>query len=207
MANKTKVFIIESHPAILESLVLLTGQSPLFEVAGSAASTDGVSEQLETLTVDLLITNIAMSGVSGLALAELLRGRFPALKIVILSNIRAPSVVRSALQAGVNGYISKDTRAEDFFNALERVMRGETVVLVQNEQMPAEWLAGAPELSKRQTEILCLLCDGYSSREIAAKLAISPHTVNVHVAKIKLLLKLNTLPDLIDYTVRNEICK
>ena len=207
MSKKINVFLIDDHAALLESLVLLIGQSPYFEVTGTAAQAEGVSAQIATLAVDLVLTKIVLSDMNGLLLTEALRNQYPNLKLVILSTITSPTVIRQALQVGANGYISKAVKPDELMSALQQIMRGETVVSVQAPWTIPENLSGAPELSKRQTEILCLLCDGYSSREIAAKLAISLHTVNVHVAKIKLLLKLNTLPDLIDYTVRNEICK
>lgn len=207
MSKKINVFLIDDHAALLESLVLLIGQSPYFEIVGTATKAEGVSPQIATLAVDLVLTKIVLPDKNGLLLTEALRNQYPNLKLVILSTITSPTVIRQALQVGANGYISKAVKPDELMTALQQIMRGETVVSVQAPLAMPEYLSGAPALSKRQTEILCLLCDGYSSREIAANLAISLHTVNVHVSKIKLLLKLNTLPDLIDYTVRNEICK
>lgn len=165
--------------------------------------------------VGLLLVDLIMPGFTEMEGLRLIRSKFPAIPIVIVSVHEDPDYVQRAIQHGVVGYIPKSSGPDEIENALRRVLAGE--VAFPRELITRGWSGGAAaqpdanaddktqaeDLSRREREIIVLLGQGYSVADIADRLSISRQTVRVHTGNAMRKLDLRTREALIRYAVEN----
>ena len=164
----------------------------LFEhyLVETAASLDEVVASLSAQQVDLLLIDLDMPGMQGVASLGMLRERFPVLRIAVLSGTDDRDTIMRALSAGVNGYIPKALKPEELAFAIGNIL-ADRIYLPLNITTPSQAAAGpaappaaAAGLTARQDEVLVLLTHGLSNKEIARYLKMSEGTVKIHVASI-----------------------
>ena len=184
------ILIADDHALIRSGLRgFLAGLSEKNRVE-AAASLDEVVAVLGTQVVDLLLIDLDMPGMHGIASLNTLRENFPALRIAVLSGTDDRHTVMQALGAGVNGYIPKAVRPEELAFAIESILAGRIYlppnITTQSHATgaPAAWPTTAPGLTTRQDEVLALITRGLSNKEIARDLNMAEGTVKIHVAGI-----------------------
>ena len=183
------------------------------EIALEAGSAREALDQLATTTIQILVTDISMHGMDGLELARQVHQMEPRVRVIVLSMYQDAELVERAVKAGVWGYLLKDNAASQVVEAIEAVHRGSTYFRSGiPEEMVSEYRYASSDDSKtkttltpRQTEILELICDGLTEREIAASLGISHHTVHVHKNNIMQTLHLHSKVDLVKYAVQHKL--
>ncbi|MEN1680148.1 MAG: response regulator transcription factor [Planctomycetota bacterium] len=187
---RTRVALIDDHNLVRSGLAALLRLRGDFEVVTEA--TDGVTglQRLRTIACDLVILDLAMPRLGGLAVIEELRDSGSDIKILVLSMYDDPQFVARAINAGANGYLLKHAVDEDLFHAIETVLAGESFL---SEAIDRDALAECTfcdgELTSREKEVLQLIGEGMTNGDIARTLTISPHTVTRHRAN--LMKKLN----------------
>jgi len=178
-----RVVVIDDHPLVRDG-VRQALTVPGFEVVGEAGNAaDGVERVAET-GPDLVILDISLPGENGLAAAQRIRSRFPAVKVLMLSVHDHPEYVLESVKAGAHGYLRKDTLPEDLRDALRALVAGQTR-FIAGEAQPAEAvapvLAAASQrlelLSRRERDVLIGVASGKANKEIAADLGLSVRTV------------------------------
>ena len=183
-----QALVADDHPIFREGICLML--SRLFadiEVA-QAGDIAGVRDALEKIpTPDLVIVDLFFPGFEFKTDLRALRQKLPLTPIVVISMSRDGKVVKEIMDIGINGFISKAVRPENMSAALVEVMEGETVVLrASNNMLPtsAESHQQDPlaKLSPRQLDVLRLIAQGQSNKEIARELELSPYTVRIHVS-------------------------
>jgi DNA-binding NarL/FixJ family response regulator len=165
------------------------------------------------LRPDLLLTDIAMRGLGGLALAVQVTRDHPATRVVILSMHAQEEYVVDALRLGAAGYILKDAAAAELERALQTVQRGEVYLSPALSQRVIEAYVGrthlaapvADPLTPRQRETLRLLAEGRNTKEIAADLGVSVKTIESHRAQLMDRLGIRDVPGLVKYALRHGI--
>ncbi len=154
----------------------------------TAACLDEVVASLSTQPVDLLLIDLDMPGMQGVASLGMLRERFPVLRIAVLSGTDDRETIMRALDAGVNGYIPKALTPEELVFAIGNILADRIYlplnITTPNHAAAAAPLAAAAGLTARQDEVLTLLAHGLSNKEIARNLKMSEGTVKIHVAGI-----------------------
>lgn len=212
--KKIKVFLADDHKILRQSLVILLSQQDDIEVIGEAA--DGVEafKSILSLKPDIAVIDISIPKLNGIDLAVKLKQESPETKIIILTMHKSEEFVIMALQAGVKGYVLKDNALEELIQSIETVDQGNIFLSQGVTQLVVNgYLKSIPNgegtksnpISSREREILQLLAEGKSNKEISDILSLSIKTVETHRANIMRKLGFKNIIDLVLYAVRNHI--
>lgn len=207
MADKINIILADDHAILRAGLALLIGKQADMEIVGEASNGAEVLAKAEALQPDLVLLDLNMPGVDGLAALPRLRRSVPGTKVLILTMHDDATYLHQALQAGAAGYLLKKAVDTELLMAIRAVMRGETYVhsamtskLLQ-EVLPSPPPATAPTpwegLSEREREVLRHVALGYTNAEIAETLALSVKTVETYRARGMEKLNLQTRAQLV----------
>jgi len=209
MTDKIRVLIADDHTIVRSGVRLLLQAEPDIEVVGEALNSAEAVALAESLRPTVILMDIAMPpGVNGLEATRQIKARFPNMHVLVLTMHRSEEYFFEALKAGASGYVLKSAETNDLLTAVRIVARGEVFLypvmakqllqgylhLLQESDVP-----GQPTLTAREKELLRLLAEGYSNKEIAERLVISPSTVHSHHANLMKKLNLESRHDLIQY--------
>lgn len=212
MTDQIHVLIVDDHPIVRSGLrSLLTAESDI-EVVGEATDGKEGLEQTESLRPHVILMDISMPNLDGLEATRQIKSRFPDVQILVLSMHRSDEYFFEMLRAGASGYILKSARTSDLLEAIRVVSRGEVFLypamaqkLVRGYLKLADWENDTQTiLSPREKEILFLMAEGYSYKNIAEKLVISPSTVYSHRSNLMSKLGLNNRHELIEYARKRQ---
>ena len=206
-----RVFIADDHGIVRDGLRLLLSTLDGVEVVGEAADGLRLPALLEEQRADLLLLDLNMPGLNRLQFIQELRQRHPRLKILVLTANTETATVRSLLDAGVHGYLSKGEDTGELLEAIAALRSGEhylarslRLLLDSPGARPAghaDLLSGT-ELTRRERQVLILAAQGRSAREIAEHFSISPLTVRKHRENLMRKLDLHSTAELTAYAVR-----
>lgn len=210
MTDKIKILICDDHAIFREGLKNVLAADPRLEVVGEAP--DGLSaiKQAGKLEPDLIIMDIAMPEMGGVeATREIIKAQ-PHTRIIILSMHSRKAFIMEALKAGARGYVLKDSAGEKILHSVQAVLNGDSYldspvaahIVDEFVKMPDVQTGGEelPQLlSERERQVLRLIVDGNTNKEIAEKLFISPKTVENHRARIMAKLGRHDVIGLIKY--------
>ena len=207
MADRIRVLIADDHTIVRSGVRLLLEAEPDIEVVGEALDGGEALALAEALDPDLVLMDIAMPGMDGLEATRRIKTRWPDKKVLVLTMHRTDDYLFEMLKAGASGYILKAAETDELVHAVRVVARGEVFLyptmarrLVQDYLSRVDGsVVSDPALSARENEILHLLADGYSSREIAEKLVVSASTVHTHRSNLMSKLGLSSRRELIQY--------
>jgi len=203
--KKTSVLLADDHTIVTDGLKRIL--EPHFEIAG--AVTDGrelVAAALR-LAPDVVLVDISMPGLNGIDAALQLRKVLPGAKIIFLTMHADPTFVNGALRAGAEGYVLKRCAAEELVDAIHHVLGGGVYItpVVADGVTVSGRARAAGALTVREREVLQLVAEGHSGKEVAAQLRISVKTVAFHKANITRKLGINTTAGLTQFAIRHGI--
>ncbi len=210
-AEKTRIFIVDDHPLVRESLTNLIAQHSDLAVCGEAGSASGAVSAVASASPDVAIVDISLGGRSGLDLIKDLRVMCPRMAIVVLSMHDEEIYAERALRAGARAYIMKREATKNVILAIRRVRQGKVYLSDRlAERLAAKLVSGAPEapssplaeLSDRELEVFRLLGQGRATRQIADTLHLSAKTVQAYCARIKEKLGLASSNELLREAIR-----
>jgi two-component system response regulator NreC len=207
VADQISVLIADDHTIVRSGVRLLLEAETDIRVVGEALNGLEALELTESLQPDVVLMDISMPEMDGLEATRQLKTRFPHINVLVLTMHRSDDYFFEMLKAGASGYILKGAKTSELINAVRIVQQGEvflypsmTQKLVQGYLQLADWDNDTePSLSPREKEIFRLLAEGYSNKEIAEKLVISPSTVHSHRGNLMDKLGLNNRRELIQY--------
>jgi len=210
--TRTRILLADDHRIVRHGLVLILEQQPDLEVVAQAADgAEAVSLALSN-EIDLAILDISMPKLTGLQVARRLAEHRPGVRVLILSMHDNEEFFFEALRAGASGYVLKSAAEEDLVDACRAAMRGEPFLYPRavDALIRAYLDAGSREtaadpLTLRETEVVKLIAEGHTGREIAAILSISEKTVERHRANILGKLGLRDRVALTRYAVRRGL--
>ena len=209
--NPTRILLADDHTLVRAGIRSLLEKMPGVEVVGEAGDGREALALLEVLRPDILLIDIAMPGLNGLETAARVADGFPQIKIIILSMHANEEYVVEALRAGAAGYLLKDSATIELERAIEAVDRGETYLSPPVSRTVIHGYLGrvtAPDgteahaLTPRQLQILKLVAEGQSTKEIAFALNLSVKTVETHRARLMERLGIHDVPGLVRYAMR-----
>ncbi len=202
-----RLFIVDDHPLVRDSLRARLGAMPNLEIVGEAGSGAEALALLDTLRPDLMLVDVGMKDMNGIDLAALVLQRDyqqqPAPHVVMLSMYDNPEYVQKALQVGARGYVLKDAPAAEIVAAIEAVSADGTFLSPAVSKKLFRNQAPRPLLTPRESEILTALGRGESSKQIARDLGLSVRTVEAHRQSIKRRLGIEGQAELIKYAVEH----
>lgn len=209
--RELRVLIADDHGIVRDGLRLLLSTLEGVEVVGEAADGLRLRSLLEEQPADLLLLDLNMPGLNRLQFIQELRQRHPRLKILVLTANTETATVRSVLDAGAHGYLSKGEDTGELLEAIAALRRGQPYLArrlrllldtpAARPQGDADLLS-AVELTRRERQILTLAAQGRSAREIAEHFSISPLTVRKHRENLMRKLDLHSTAELTAYAVR-----
>jgi two-component system response regulator NreC len=215
MDSRIRVLIADDHTIVRSGVRLLLEAEPDIEVVGEALDGLEAISLAETLHPDVILMDIAMPGMDGLEATAHIKKSFPDIYVLVLTMHRTDDYFFEMIEAGASGYILKGAQTDELISAVRVVNRGEVFLypavaskLVENYLSRTDG-AEDPEitLSPREMEILRMLADGYSNKEIADKLVVSPSTVHSHRSNLMNKLGLNTRHELVNYARKTGLLK
>jgi DNA-binding NarL/FixJ family response regulator len=196
--KKINIAIVDDHSLFLEGLSSILKDIENFNILITASSAKELLNQPNLSSVDVLISDISMPEMDGIALSQIIKKQFPTIKILILSMHEEIQIIKSLIKIGVDGYLFKNSDKEVLVNAITTVAQGnpffsETIrnkiIFANEDEAQSTTKSILPKLSSREKEILELIAKGLTINQIADTLFISHHTVVSH--KQKLFYKFN----------------
>jgi DNA-binding NarL/FixJ family response regulator len=214
-----RILVADDHEVVRRGLSALLQSQPDWEVCGEAGDGREAVEKAQKLRPDVVILDIGMPSLNGLEATRHILKNQPQIKILILTLHDSDQVVREVLNAGARGFLLKSDAARDLVAAVEALRRDKTYFTSKVAAMVLEGFlkngtnatAAAPpppgrsRLTPREREIVQLLAEGKSTKEVAVALGLSVKTAETHRSNIMRKLELHSVSDLVLYAVRNNI--
>ena len=205
MSDKITVLLVDDHSLVRRGFRRLLEDDASIAVVGEASNGDEAIAMAADLSPQVIVMDCAMAGTNGLTATRAILERSPGVAVLMLSMHSEDTLVRQALAAGARGYILKNALDLDLAAAVLRVAAGEMVLdptLATEQTLKGERGHG---LTPRELEVLQLICDGHSNREIAAQLSLSANTVAVHRANIMNALGIHKTAELVVYAIHHGL--
>lgn len=209
--SRPRVLIADDHKIVVEGLKKLLG--PEFEIAGAVEDGRELVKAAEKVRPDVIVADISMPGLNGIEAVRQIKKVYKEMKVVFLTMHPDVAYAASAFKAGASGYVLKHSAPDELVTAIQAALRGKTYVtpLIAGKllQFYEQEASGKDRtdyaLSPRQREVLQLLAEGHSAKEIAAILNTSVKTVEYHKYRMMEILGFKTLAELIRYAVKQGI--
>lgn len=215
MMKKRRIIIAEDHTILREGLRALLSHHTDLEIAGEAEDGLEAIRRVEKLMPDLLLMDLSMPRMSGMAALKDIKKRFPETKVIILTVHKTEEYILAALQAGADGYVLKDATHDELIMAIRIVLDGKPYLSPSISKKVIEgYLNGKKRcgmetswdtLSQREREILKLIAEGYKNKEIAMFLGISLKTVQKHRANLMKKLNLHNAATLTSFALDKNL--
>jgi DNA-binding NarL/FixJ family response regulator len=213
--NTFRILLAESHPLFRMGVSSLIRSNPGWEVCGQAADGREAATKCIELRPDLLILDISLPSLNGLDAARHILGHNPDQKILVLTNVESEQVIRECLEAGVRGWAFKSDSAEELTSAIQAMQNNRSSFssrvsnlilhgyLKPHQVNPTMTLPA--RLSAREREVVLLVSQGKTSREIASLLGVTIKTAECHRSNVMLKLRVHSTVELVMYAIRNDI--
>jgi two-component system, NarL family, response regulator NreC len=208
--RKTRILLADDHAVVRQGFKMLLSAQPDMEIVGEAANGREAVETAETLRPDIVVMDVAMPELNGIEATRRLAASAPHTRVIALSMHKDSVYVREILRAGARGYLLKDSGAEDLVSAIRAVAKGESYLspAVSNavlDDYRRHVTNPIDLLTSREREVLQMLAEGKTNKEIAGVLNLSVYTVDAHRGRIMEKLNLHSINDLVRFAVRNGI--
>jgi DNA-binding NarL/FixJ family response regulator len=208
--KRPRILLADDHKLMAEALQHLLQTD--FDVVGTVSDGRALIKAAAELKPELVIVDIAMPLLNGLDAADQLKIRHPEIKVIFLTQNREPRYAVEAFRRKASGYLLKDSAASELTTAIREVLQGRSYVspliakgMLSHALNPEPGDAGLRELSPREKEVLQLLAEGKSMKEVAAVLDISPRTVEFHKYRVMELLGVKTNAELVQYAIKHGL--
>lgn len=208
------VLIADDHEIVRYGVSTYISSSEDVEVVAEASTGEECIQLFEEKQPDVCLLDIGMPDKNGIEIARTIRDLDATTKILILSMHINKQILSEALEADINGYLLKNTDKADILHGIRAIMNGQQVYSDPISDLMKESFLnssskgqkkGNSELTNREHEILELIVKGFTSKEIAEKLYISPRTVETHRANLMEKLELNNIAELVRYAIKHEL--
>jgi DNA-binding NarL/FixJ family response regulator len=213
----TRILVADDHEVVRRGIRALLESHPGWNVCGEASTGHQAVHQARRLKPDLLIVDISMPEMNGLETIRQIHKSMPQIEILVLTMHESEQMMREAVAAGARGYLSKSEAARDLLAAVESLRAHKPFFDTKATEMMLEGYRNnsrktrpsipppPAELTPREREIVQLLAEGRTSKEVAAALGISLKTVDTHRTNLMRKLGIHSIGELVRYALRNNI--
>lgn len=214
MLSKTRLLIVDDHQMLLDGIRALLQDENQFEIIAEAHNGTQALSILKENEIDIVLTDINMPEMDGITLAQKIHTEFPDSKIIALSMFSERQTIRDMVDAGVSGYILKNTGKEELVSALTKIAAGglyfgdevtNEMMRMMNEPEKSDDKQNQVNLTLREREILKLISKEYSNSQIANELFISERTVETHRKNIFRKTNTKSIVGLIKYAYEHQL--
>jgi DNA-binding NarL/FixJ family response regulator len=211
--NRIKVLLVDDHQIIIDGMKSLLKNSVEIFVAGEANNGREALRILALLEIDVVLMDIDMPFLNGIDTLKEIRKQGLDVKVIILSMHNEGGMIKSLINIGANGYLLKSSPQDEVINAIRKVAGGNSYfssevtlsLLNKNQNSLPDSSPQIELLTDRETEIVQLIAEGFSNKEIGSKLFISHRTVDTHRTNIMKKLNVSNIAGLISYAIKNGI--
>ncbi len=206
-----RVLLVDDHAILREGLRALLSHYPDVEIVGEAQDGIEAFHLVEELHPDIVIMDIAMPGTNGIEATRMIHQQYPQTRVLVLTQHDDWRYIKSLLQVGASGYVTKRALGVDLINALRTVARGETFLQPSVASILIEQTCRQPEplaveaLTPREQEVLKYIVRGYSNPQIANALCLSVKTVEWHRSNLMSKLGVHNVADLVRYAMQHHL--
>lgn len=202
-----KLILADDHKLFREGVRSILENVDEIEIVDEVDDGRALINSLRINKADLIILDISMPGFSGIEACRLIHKEYPCIKVLILSMHSEESFIRSAIEAGASGYLPKEIDHTELIEAIQTIFKGGSYFGkdISSRLISSYLTKDKQHLTPREKEIIVLVCDGLSNKEIADKLSISVRTVDCHKNNILQKLGLKSSVDLVKYALKNEL--
>jgi DNA-binding NarL/FixJ family response regulator len=212
--TKTRVLIADDHEIVRHGISALVKTLSQFEVCGEATDGRIAVQKAKELKPDIVIIDIAMPQLNGLGATRQIMHERPSTKVLVLTMHDSEQVVREVLEAGARGYLLKSDAGRDLVTALDALQHNKTFFTSKISEMvlatflnrrTAEPITGHLGLTSREREVIQLVAEGKSTKEVAVALGLSVKTADTHRSNLMRKLGVHSVSELVLYAIRNNI--
>ena len=214
--SKVRILIADDHELVRRGLRATLEERPGWEVVGEAGDGEEAIRLSLKLRPDLLVLDVNMPKQNGLEVARALQERAPKIRVLVLTVHDSAQIVREIMQAGAKGYLLKSEAGKDLPTAVETVMQDQPFLTPSVTNIVLDtFLKSAPKptspetppvpLSTRENEVIKLLAQGHSNKDVARQLGISVKTVDTHRTNLMRKIGLHSITELVRYAIRNGL--
>jgi two-component system, NarL family, nitrate/nitrite response regulator NarL len=207
-----KVLVADDHPVVRKGLQACLARQQNIRIAGEAVDGDDALRKARELKPNVVLMDISMPGMNGLAVTQVLRKELPLVKVLVISVHRNKDAVFRVIQAGAHGYVSKEAPSEEVVRAIEMVASGEPFFSEEIARAALTEFVNSggkkepfSQLTSREREVLVLIAEGQSNKEIADKLGIGVRTIETHRERIMRRLNIHSVAGLTKYAIANQL--
>ena len=208
--TRPRILLADDHTLMAEALRHLLQTD--FDVVGTVSDGRALIEAAEALKPELVVVDIGMPLLNGLDAAEQVKALHPDIKVIFLTQNREPRLAVEAFRRKASGYLLKDSAASELVTAIREALQGRSYVspliakgMLDHALNPEPGDPGVRELSPREREVLQLLAEGKSMKEVAAVLDISPRTVEFHKYRVMELLGVKSNAELVQCAIKQGL--
>jgi two-component system, NarL family, nitrate/nitrite response regulator NarL len=208
MNDKIRILVVDDHPIVRRGISMCLASQPRIQILGEAGDGREALNLVRELKPDVVLMDIDMPQMNGMAVTDLLRHEMPEIKVIILSMYANTDYVMRIIECGARGFVLKEAPPQELLQAIETVYAGQThfspdvarvalnqVVRGNGESTPAS------RLTNREREVLVHIADGFSNKEIASQLSIGVRTVETHRERIMRKLDIHTVAGLTRFAI------
>jgi two-component system, NarL family, nitrate/nitrite response regulator NarL len=206
------LFLVDDHPVVRKGISSCLSRLRHIEVVGEAGDGKEALRKIRELAPDLVLMDVEMPEMDGLAVTELLRRELPKINVLVLSMHSSPEYVKRILQSGARGYVLKGASPEELARAIEVVQSGEAFFSPEVARMALNQVMGQADekgqgatLTRREKEVLTHIAEGLSNKEIATRLDVGVRTVETHRERIMRKLNIHSIAGLTKYAIANGL--
>ena len=210
--EKITILIADDHTLVRETWSFILNNDPRFQVVAECGSGEEAVELARNLRPNIVIMDINLPGINGIEATHQIRKFSPASKILGVSLHTQPTYARKMMQKGASGYVTKNSSREEMFKAIMEIHNGKKYICEEIKNILSEQVISGEEpqtglnsLSQREIEIITLIKNGHSSKEIAESLNISVKTVEVHRYNILKKLNLKNAASLVNFINNSQL--
>ena len=209
--KELNILLVDDHQIIIDGLRSLVNSVDGLKVIGEANNGREAIDLLKVLDADVVLMDIDMPVMNGLDATKVIKAKSGKTKVIILSMHCESGMVKELIEIGVAGYLLKNASKEELIQAITKVAGGQqyfatdVTLSLLNKDKPLLQSKLEIELTKRETEILKLIADGFSNKEIGEQLFISHRTVDTHRTNLMKKLEVNNIAGLISFAIKNGI--
>jgi NarL family two-component system response regulator LiaR len=209
VSKRITVAIVDDHELVRSGLESILALYDDLELVGQARSGEAVVALCAARHPDVVLMDLIMPGMDGVAATELLLRRSPGTKVLVLTSFSDPELIQRALRAGATGYLLKSVSGDELAAAIRRAHAGLSTLAPEAAQVLIDAVTTPPNvgvlLTARERDVLSLLTEGLTNAEIAARLVVSLSTVKTHVSSIIAKLGASTRTEAATIAVREQL--
>lgn len=216
--EKIKILVVDDHSLVRDGIIAMLESCSDFEVIGEACDGEEAINKAYLMIPDIILMDIILPGMNGVEAARIIKNKMKEIKILFLSMEVSEDYLNEIIKFGAEGYVLKDIRKSELANAVRMAVTGNPyfskgisdLVFKRYREMnsgdaPAKKEAASDKLTEREVEILKLLSQGLSKKEIADQLFISTRTIDAHRSNIMEKLDLKSTVEMVKYAIREQI--